>query len=56
MSSRLISDRNRLMVERMSGILDQGAAFIAVGAMHLPGEDGILNLLESMSYRIRRIY
>jgi len=55
-SNRLISERNKLMAKRMSQILDKGNAFIAVGAMHLPGEGGILNLLELMNYKITRIY
>jgi uncharacterized protein YbaP (TraB family) len=53
---RLISDRNRLMVERIDGILHDGPAFIAVGAMHLPGEDGVLNLLEQSGYKVTLIY
>ena len=31
-------------------------AFIAVGAVHLPGERGILNLLVQQGYAITRIY
>ncbi|MEX2352557.1 MAG: TraB/GumN family protein [Gammaproteobacteria bacterium] len=55
-SGRLIYDRNRLMTERMVDIIDEGGAFIAVGAMHLPGDDGILNLLENKNYTIKHIY
>lgn len=53
---RLIDERNRRMVERMGAVLARGRAFVAVGAMHLPGERGILNLLERQGYRITRIY
>jgi hypothetical protein len=39
---RLIIDRNRRMVKRMDKLLRQGnAAFVAVGALHLPGTHGI---------------
>ena len=55
-SERLISGRNRLMAERMEAWLERGGAFIAVGAMHLPGEDGVLNLLEKNDYTVKRIY
>jgi uncharacterized protein YbaP (TraB family) len=55
-STRLLSDRNNLMFDRLQSVLDQGNAFIAVGAMHLPGAEGLLNLLEMQSYRIKRIY
>ena len=47
---RLLTDRNHRMVERMQDILQEGNAFIAIGAMHLPGDDGVLALLEGMSY------
>jgi len=36
--------------------LQQGNAFIAVGALHLPGETGILNLLAGQGYQITRLY
>ena len=53
---RLIIDRNQRMVERMHKRLEEGNAFIAVGALHLPGEKGILRLLEHRGYRVRSIY
>jgi uncharacterized protein YbaP (TraB family) len=53
---RVIDDRNQRMAERMQPYLRQGKAFVAVGALHLPGEKGLLNLLEQQGYTIRRIY
>jgi uncharacterized protein YbaP (TraB family) len=53
---RLIIDRNRRMVERMGDLLQQGNAFVAVGALHLPGERGILQLLADRGYRVTRVY
>ena len=55
-SQRLISQRNERMTSRITGLLETGNAFIAVGAMHLPGEDGILNLLETDGYSLIRKY
>ena len=55
-AERLISGRNRLMAERMGAWLEAGGAFIAVGAMHLPGEEGVLNLLEERDFTVTRIY
>ncbi len=55
-STRLVEDRNTIMVERMKPVLEKGGAFVAVGAMHLPGEQGILNLLEMEGYTVTRIY
>ncbi len=53
---RLIIDRNFRMYERMQQYLQQGKAFVAVGALHLPGKDGLLQLLEQGGYTIRRVY
>jgi len=52
----LVVDRNHRMAERMRQYLQQGQAFIAVGALHLPGEEGLLNLLEQQGYTVRRVY
>ena len=53
---RLIIDRNRRMVERMDALLQQGGAFVAVGALHLPGRQGILQLLADHGYQVTRVY
>ena len=51
----LIDARNKRMVERMQARLAEGNALIAVGALHLPGEDGLLRLLEQRGYTIQRM-
>lgn len=53
---RLIVDRNATMVTRMQPFLARGDAFVAIGAAHLPGEAGILDLLEKQGYRVTRVY
>ncbi len=53
---RLLWDRNQLMVERMQSRLETGGAFVAVGAMHLAGDRGVLNLLEETGYQVEPIY
>jgi hypothetical protein len=53
---RLLIERNRRMAERLREHLDAGGAFVAVGALHLPGEQGLLNLLEDSGYRVSRLY
>ncbi len=55
-NSSLIDDRNVLMVDRMQPRLKEGNAFIAVGALHLPGEKGILALLERKGYKVTPVY
>ncbi|MCG6899335.1 MAG: TraB/GumN family protein [Gammaproteobacteria bacterium] len=53
---RLVDDRNQRMAERMQPYLQQGKAFIAVGALHLPGKSGLLSTLEQRGYTISRLY
>ena len=53
---RLLTDRNHRMVDRMQSYLVKGDAFIAVGAMHLPGKEGVLSLLAGQGYEITSLY
>ncbi|WP_282609084.1 TraB/GumN family protein [Pelagibius sp. Alg239-R121] len=50
-----LTRRNNLFTERMKEHLNNGGAFIAVGASHLLGETGVLNLLHSKNYRLTRV-
>jgi uncharacterized protein YbaP (TraB family) len=53
---RLVDDRNQRMVERMQPYLQQGKAFVAVGALHLPGKTGLLERLQQQGYTVTRVY
>lgn len=53
---KLIDERNKRMVDRLAGPLTEGGIFVAVGALHLPGEHGMLRLLEQRGYRVVRKY
>ena len=55
-TARFLDARNDRMVERMQPQLAEGGAFIAVGALHLPGESGILKQLESRGFQLTRLY
>lgn len=52
----LIDERNQRMLKRMQVRLKEGNAFIAVGALHLPGNKGLLKLLEARGYQVEPIY
>ncbi len=54
--AHFIDERNAVMVRNMQKQLKTGRAFIAVGAAHLPGEKGVLHLLEKRGYRVTRVY
>lgn len=50
----MIVKRNQIMVERSEPILAKGGAFIAVGALHLPGTQGVVEKLRAAGYKISR--
>lgn len=53
---QLVDDRNVKMVKRMQQRLQEGNAFIAVGALHLPGSNGIIKLLQTQGYQVLALY
>jgi uncharacterized protein len=53
---RVIHGRSVIMAHRMQARLREGNAFIAVGALHLYGEHGVLNLLRQEGFRVTRVY
>ena len=44
--------RNRRMLEGMMTAMKTGSVFTAVGALHLPGEEGLLALLRKNGYEL----
>jgi uncharacterized protein YbaP (TraB family) len=53
---QVLIGRNRLLVDRMQAQLSKGKVFIAMSALHLGGNEGVLNLLEQRGYQITRLY
>ncbi len=49
---RLNDERNQRMIQRMVPYLKQGNSFIAVGALHLPGPQGLIALLRRQGYQV----
>ena len=56
MTKRVLYDRSVVMAFRMQRELRRGDAFVAVGALHLYGEKGVLALLAQDGYRSTRAY
>lgn len=56
MTKRVVHDRSVVMAHRMQRQLRRGDAFIALGALHLYGEKGVLALLEGDGYRATRVF
>ena len=49
----LLYDRNRRWVNLMPTIMKEGSVLFAVGAGHLPGDQGVIKLLEKKGYRVK---
>lgn len=52
----LVDLRNLGMLQRMQPRLAEGNALVAVGALHLPGEQGLLALLRGQGFKVSAIY
>jgi len=52
----LVDNRSAQMAHRLFLPLRAGRVFVAVGAMHLPGDQGLLALLRAQGFAIRRVW
>jgi uncharacterized protein YbaP (TraB family) len=48
----LLANRNRTWIAIMESAMKQGTQIFAVGAGHLPGKDGVINLLRQAGYTV----
>ena len=51
----LIYNRNKAWAEKLPAIMKAAPTFVAVGALHLPGEKGLLNLLKRQGYTVEAV-
>ncbi|MBL0018365.1 MAG: TraB/GumN family protein [Bacteroidia bacterium] len=51
----LIIDRNHRMADRMVPLMEAQSTFVGVGALHLPGEEGVINLLRKKGYSVKAL-
>ena len=57
MKQKLFTERNLRMSDKIEQMLADGKTpFVAVGALHLTGEDGLPALLEKRGYRVTSLY
>lgn len=55
MNKEMLSDRNRAWIPQLERILAEGDAFVAVGADHTRGADGVPALLQAKGYQVSRV-
>ena len=48
----LLYHRNQNWVEKLKSLLPEKSLMIAVGAGHLPGEKGVINLLRKAGFKV----
>jgi len=48
----MITSRNKVMVDHAAPILAKGNAFMAVGALHLPGPEGLIEDFRKAGYTV----
>lgn len=51
----LLIDRNVDWVKQLPDMMKEQSSFVAVGAAHLPGENGVLNLLKKAGYKVEAV-
>jgi uncharacterized protein YbaP (TraB family) len=56
MTKRVLYDRSVVMAFRMQRQLRRGGAFVALGALHLYGDKGVLALLQEDGYTASRVF
>ena len=56
LNKHLIAHRSLLMAHRLYLPLREGRVFVAVGALHLYGHEGLLALIERQGYRVTRVH
>lgn len=52
----LVDQRNRNWIPLISKLTKESPAFIGVGALHLPGEQGVINLLRKEGFTVEPVY
>lgn len=55
LTEHLMTRRNLSWLQRLSEELERGGAFVAVGAGHLPGENGLIALIERKGFEVTRL-
>ncbi len=50
-----LTERNYIMANSMERVMPEKSLFAVVGAAHLPGEEGVIQILKDRGYQLRRV-
>ncbi|WP_298647162.1 TraB/GumN family protein [uncultured Proteiniphilum sp.] len=51
----LNGDRNRKWLEKLPSVMEEKSSFIAVGCLHLPGDEGLIEGLRKLGYNVEAV-
>ncbi len=51
----LIEDRNTILAHNIDSVCRTGSLFAGIGAAHLPGKNGVIEMLIKMGYKVRPV-
>lgn len=51
----LIEDRNVILANNIDSVSKTGSLFAGIGAAHLPGKNGVIEMLRKMGYKVRPV-
>lgn len=52
----MLDNRNRKWMEQLPGLMNEQQTFVAVGALHLAGENGLISLLRNTGYTVTAMH
>jgi uncharacterized protein YbaP (TraB family) len=52
---KVLNSRNRVMVENIDSLMHSLSYFVAIGAAHLPGPKGVIQLLRDRGYKVEPV-
>lgn len=54
-AEKLLDDRNKAWVKQLPALFAEQQTFVAVGALHLAGKNGLVNLLREQGYTVKPV-
>lgn len=53
--NKLVDNRNQQWVSKLPQLMQESSCFVAVGALHLGGKNGVIKLLEKEGYKVKAV-